>query len=234
MATYVMSDIHGAFGALKDMLGIIDFSERDMLYIIGDVVDRGPDGVEILRFVMDTENIKMILGNHEDMCLHFFEPDADEVLIRRWNRNGNYTTLTGFDRLTAEEKEAVLGFVRDLPSQVRVTVNGTDYILVYGFPGQTDHERVWNRPKIDDIPELKENEKLIIGHTPVCEYVCPGTDEDMYVYSRALTEKGDHFRILHAEGFTDIDCCVGYGMSAARLACLRLDDGREFYAEVNG
>lgn len=232
MATYVMSDVHGAFDALQEMLRVIQFSEKDTLYILGDVVDRGQKGVEILQFVMKTSGIQMILGNHEDMCMHFFEPDSDETVIRRWNRNGNYTTLAGFDKVSEEEKCAILGFIRSLPSEIRVTVNGICYILVHGFLGDNTHERVWNRPKLDVKPDIGETERIIIGHTPVCEYVCPGSDEDMYVYSRSLTERGDHFRILHVDGFTDIDCCVGYGMSAARLACLRLEDGMEFYVKV--
>lgn len=231
MATYVMSDVHGAYAALTEMLQCIQLSEDDVLYILGDVVDRGPQGVEILRLVMRTPNIRMILGNHEYMCCQFFGPDADETVIRRWNRNGNFTTLKGFDEVTPEEKQQILAFLRALPDEARVRVNGRDYILVHGFIGDNTHDRVWNRPKLEDQPPLEENESLIVGHTPVCEYVCPGSDEDMYVYSRSLTERGDHFRILHAKGFTDIDCCVGYGMSAARLACLRLDDGREFYVK---
>lgn len=232
MATYVMSDIHGAFDEFLQMLGLIDFKDEDTLYILGDVVDRGPKGVEILQYVMTKPNIRMILGNHEYMCMQFFKEDADRTVIRRWNRNGNFTTLAGFDRVTSDEKEKILSFIEGLPSEIRLSVNGTDYILVHGFLGDNTHDRVWNRPSIAEKPALSTRERVIIGHTPVCEYVCPGTDEDMYVYSRKLTESGDHFRIFHGEGFTDIDCCVGYGLSAARLACLRLEDGEEFYVKV--
>lgn len=232
MATYIMSDLHGAFDELNEMLELIQFSQEDTLYILGDVVDRGDNGIEILQKVMKTPNIKMILGNHEYMLLQFFEPDADEKIKRRWNRNGNFTTLNGLDKVTPEEKKDILDFIRSMPSEIRINVNGTDYILVHGFLGETTHDRVWNRPKIDVKPDLKENERIIIGHTPVCEYVCPGSDEDIYVYSRELTNRGDHFRILYTEGFIDIDCCVGYGLSAARLACLRLEDNKEFYVKV--
>ena len=233
MATYVMSDLHGSFDALQEMLKLIDFSDSDTVYILGDVVDRGPKPVELLRFAMKTPGIRMILGNHEDMCLHFFEPDADQTIIRRWNRNGNFFTLKGLDTLTDEEKEETMDFIRSLKPQEELDINGTHYILVHGFLGNSTHEIVWNRPKIDTVPDLPPNTRLIIGHTPVCEFVCPGSDEEMYVYSRKLTERGDHFRILHAEGFTDIDCCCGYGFSAARLACLRLDDGAEFYVKAD-
>ena len=148
MATYIMSDLHGAFDELNEMLELIQFSQEDTLYILGDVVDRGDNGIEILQMVMKTPNIKMILGNHEYMLLQFFEPDADEKIKRRWNRNGNFTTLNGLDKVTPEEKKDILDFIRSMPSEIRINVNGTDYILVHGFLGETTHDRVWNRPSL--------------------------------------------------------------------------------------
>lgn len=233
MATYVMSDLHGAYNPLLNMLEEINFCDEDTLYILGDVVDRGPDGIKIIQYIMGKENIKMILGNHEHMFIQYFEPDSTELIKRRWNRNGNITTLKGLDAISEEERKEVLDFLKALPDEQKVTINGITYILVHGFLGEDTFQKVWNRPKIDEKADIKENERIIIGHTPVCEYVCPGTDESMYVYSHNLTEKGEHFNILHAAGFTNVDCCIGYGFSAARLACLRLEDGAEFYVKVD-
>ena len=41
--TYVMSDIHGMSHLLEEMLEKIRFSAEDRLYILGDMIDRGPD-----------------------------------------------------------------------------------------------------------------------------------------------------------------------------------------------
>ena len=41
MATYVVSDLHGQYKLFKKGLKEIGFSEDDMLYVIGDVIDRG-------------------------------------------------------------------------------------------------------------------------------------------------------------------------------------------------
>ena len=43
-----MSDIHGEYGKYIQMLNKIGFSDSDTLYIIGDVIDRGADGIRIL------------------------------------------------------------------------------------------------------------------------------------------------------------------------------------------
>ena len=61
---YVMSDIHGCFDKYQAMLWEIDFSPRDTLYILGDVIDRGPDGIKILQDMNRRSNVFPILGNH--------------------------------------------------------------------------------------------------------------------------------------------------------------------------
>lgn len=62
---YCMSDIHGELDRFKAMLDLINFSSDDTLYIIGDVIDRHPGGVEFLKIIKDTPNMFMLLGNHE-------------------------------------------------------------------------------------------------------------------------------------------------------------------------
>ena len=44
--TYVMSDLHGCYDKYAQMLEKIGFGDGDTLYILGDVIDRGPDGIE--------------------------------------------------------------------------------------------------------------------------------------------------------------------------------------------
>ena len=56
---YCMSDIHGELDRFKAMLDLINFSSDDTLYIIGDVIDRHPGGVEILKIIKDTPNMFM-------------------------------------------------------------------------------------------------------------------------------------------------------------------------------
>ena len=66
---YVMSDIHGNAIRFNSIMEQIDLQPEDMLYVLGDVVDRYPDGIRILRMLMSMPNVKMILGNHEYMML---------------------------------------------------------------------------------------------------------------------------------------------------------------------
>lgn len=80
MSIYVTSDLHGyPIEKIQKKLSEIDFNENDHLYILGDCIDRGPDGLKILRWVMSQSNVTLLIGNHEAMLLdnHFlFEGDT--------------------------------------------------------------------------------------------------------------------------------------------------------------
>ena len=69
MATYVISDIHGEYGKFMELLDIIHFSDEDILYVLGDVVDRGKNPVKTLLKMMEMPNVIPIAGNHEQMML---------------------------------------------------------------------------------------------------------------------------------------------------------------------
>lgn len=62
--TYVMSDIHGCFREYCEMLEKLAFSDSDTLYIVGDVVDRGPQVAELLEDIMARDNVRLLAGNH--------------------------------------------------------------------------------------------------------------------------------------------------------------------------
>jgi len=60
---YVISDLHGMYGTYMDAISMLN--ENDVLYVLGDVIDRGPNGIKILQDIMHRDNVKMFLGNHE-------------------------------------------------------------------------------------------------------------------------------------------------------------------------
>lgn len=71
---YVISDIHGMYGSYMEV--IKKLSKEDKLYIIGDVIDRGDEGIKIIQDIMERQRktnngpqIIFLLGNHEVMFL---------------------------------------------------------------------------------------------------------------------------------------------------------------------
>ena len=67
MATYAIGDLQGCLTEFKSLLEKIDFnSKKDRLWLVGDVVNRGPDSLSTLKFLMDlSESVTMVLGNHD-------------------------------------------------------------------------------------------------------------------------------------------------------------------------
>ncbi|MFI3255937.1 MAG: symmetrical bis(5'-nucleosyl)-tetraphosphatase [Psittacicella sp.] len=67
MSTYIVGDIHGNFTKLKYLLEKINFNpEKDMLYSVGDIIARGEESLQVVRFLRSLgSSFDMVLGNHE-------------------------------------------------------------------------------------------------------------------------------------------------------------------------
>ncbi len=226
MAHYVMSDIHGEADRFHAMLEKVQFSPEDTLYILGDVVDRGQDGISLLKEIMEMPNAVMLLGNHEYMMLQYMSPSASETDIRRWNRNGNAPTLTKFLRLKVREQKEILHYLKMLPTHLKVTVDDRSFYFVHGFPGENVHDEVWGRPT-RSTPNPIPDHQLIIGHTPV-QYLIENEAEQI-LFEKELESREEHLHVAHTPGFIDIDCGCGHNMPIKTLACLRLEDMEEYY-----
>ena len=217
---YCMSDLHGEQDRFEQMLKLIGFSDADQLYIIGDVIDRGAEGVHILEQIMDTPNMTMILGNHEQMCLSTLGPHNEFGARELWRQNGGMATYRELVyRRTPRERNRVLRFLAGLPDHLELTVGDRTFHLVHGFPGPDHDTRIWGRVE-PDSKSPSPGTVCIVGHTPTV-FLTGKPDEDLSIW--------------HGDGILDIDCgCGNPKAEHRRLACLRLDDMAEFYVGGTG
>ncbi|OGO94453.1 MAG: bis(5'-nucleosyl)-tetraphosphatase (symmetrical) [Coxiella sp. RIFCSPHIGHO2_12_FULL_42_15] len=66
MATYIIGDLQGCYRELQDLLERINYNpDRDHLGFVGDLVNRGPESLTVLRFLKKLRHISMVLGNHD-------------------------------------------------------------------------------------------------------------------------------------------------------------------------
>lgn len=92
MATYFVSDIHGQYRALQEALQEVSFSPQrgDRLYVIGDLVDRGPQSREVLLELFALRDsfprqVTLLKGNHEQMLEDWLKRQGDAELYLRFN-----------------------------------------------------------------------------------------------------------------------------------------------------
>jgi hypothetical protein len=130
---YVVSDVHGHLADLRDQLGragLVDADDRwtggdTELWVLGDLVDRGPDGIGAVRLIRSLqqqapEQVHMLLGNHESLMLgyHLF-PDSRFAEI--WAINGG--RRSDQEALTEDE----VAWLRALPAMALVG----DHLLMH-------------------------------------------------------------------------------------------------------
>lgn len=67
MARYAVGDLQGCLPALQQLLSDISFKDdRDQLWLVGDLVNRGPDSLGTLRYLYPRrDNLRIVLGNHD-------------------------------------------------------------------------------------------------------------------------------------------------------------------------
>ncbi|MDP2751012.1 MAG: symmetrical bis(5'-nucleosyl)-tetraphosphatase [Rhodocyclaceae bacterium] len=106
MATYAIGDIQGCFGELKRLLEYIGFNEqRDRLWFVGDLVNRGPSSLEVLRFVRDLKEAAItVLGNHD---LHLI------MQAEGFGKTSREDTLAPI--LAAPDRDELMAWLRSQP-----------------------------------------------------------------------------------------------------------------------
>jgi bis(5'-nucleosyl)-tetraphosphatase (symmetrical) len=67
VARYAIGDIQGCMASLDRLLGLIDFRANvDQVWLVGDLVNRGPRSLDVLRWARDLGgHVTCVLGNHD-------------------------------------------------------------------------------------------------------------------------------------------------------------------------
>lgn len=169
MAIYCISDIHGYYDKFIEMLDLINFQETDHLYVLGDIIDRGPQSAEMLWFATKEapKNFHFLLGNHEDMMLaaanNYYDRDFIELrMYDSWSYNHGMETIDQirfFDKYYDGWERRILDWVDCLPFYYDIVVDGRRFILV--------HAALQSRPQWpDDCCDEGKNHYVEIAGAP--------------------------------------------------------------------
>lgn len=171
MATYVISDIHGYLSRMFDVLEQAHFDwDNDELYVLGDIIDRGPESAEALIWAMEEapRNVHFLLGNHEDMAhtaLKYIQDDLDVcdfLYLNPWSWNGGVHTLYDLkEERGSDFCHKAAKWIEELPLYYTLNVNGMKILLVHagictGSIRMSDDFIKDGRDEYVDIPSIGE------------------------------------------------------------------------------
>ena len=221
--TYVTAGIYGDWERYQRLLQRINLKETDVLYVLGDVMDYGEQGMEVLTDMSMRANVYPVAGERELRALRVLTaldgmlkdgsmPDPEFATeMTDWANDGGMPTLTGFRALDEDMREGILDYLAEFALYEEVEVKGKQFVLVHAgiadFDPDTDLEDYEPEDFFTPAPvgaSFFSDRALVVGHLP--------------------TDSG---KIEYEDGIVRIDCGV---MQGGSLAALCLDNGEEFYA----
>jgi bis(5'-nucleosyl)-tetraphosphatase (symmetrical) len=124
MARYAVGDLQGCLKPLQSLLQEVNFQpDRDELWLVGDLVNRGPDSLDTLRFLYSIRSsLRITLGNHD---LHTI------ALARGYTKRGRHPTLEAL--LAADDRDTLIDWLQSQCLVYRAPQG--DYIMSHaGIP----------------------------------------------------------------------------------------------------
>lgn len=199
---YAVSDLHGIpLSDLKHLLAQADFGDADTLFVLGDSIDRGKHGIDLLLWMMEQPNVFHLLGNHEAMLLSVYEILIAEItetslqqltadmlgILSTMLVNGAQPTLGALRKLVRqnpEQAELLYEYLQDMPLFDIVETENRTFLLTHAGLGNyaagkrlsayTAEELLWHRPERTEQYAFGEHVTVIFGHTPTSYYGHPG------------------------------------------------------------
>ena len=220
-----MSDLHGCYKKYIKMLERIKFSDNDTMYILGDIVDRGKDGIKILSDLMNRKNVVVLRGNHDFVAytllsaylykdMSEIKKNANDYLL--WLTDGGKPTYDSFKELSKDDQIRVLDYLKTFPVYDEIEVENNNFFLSHTVPPKEkmlDFESCKWQDFVLGEPEYDkcyfDDKYIVTGHIPT-GFI-------------SVSHKG---KIYIANNHIAIDCGAVFGNT---LGCICLDNFEEFY-----
>lgn len=232
---YAIGDVHGNVETLKALFAAIMLNQNDVVYMLGDYIDRGPSSKQVIDVIMklqeDGYNIVPLLGNHEDFML---QARIDRGIFSLWMNNGARQALNSYNKnWNADDWQTYIPhehwkWLEKLPQIVVLE----DYVLCHAslywsgkdpITDSSSEDLLWSRDTYYKA-DLLGGRSLINGHTPTTmkeievETSCLRTEAN-----RVIIDNGCFFKSNN-----QLKDLPGYGS----LCCLNLDT-KELYFQEN-
>ncbi|NND96273.1 MAG: serine/threonine protein phosphatase [Pirellulaceae bacterium] len=172
MKQYAIGDVHGCLNALQTLMELVGPSSDDLLVMLGDYVDRGPDSRGVLQWLIDRSsraNMVCLRGNHEIMML---DARRDLHYRRRWCQAGGGETWDSYEDATDDfESFAAIPdqhwqFLENLLPYYETETHVFIHAAAYGdvpMEEQPEYMLFWER--FGMITPREDGKTFVCGHT---------------------------------------------------------------------
>lgn len=230
--TYVIGDIHGNKEKYEQMLEKLNPKDTDAVFVLGDVIDIGDEGIAILQDMMYRANVYPVLGEHEYMAKKFLPLIAEKgssekaleslegeekELLTKWLTMKSEKTVADFLTLDEEGREAILDYLSEFTPYEELEEGGKVFVLSHAGINNFDADK-----PLEDYAE----EDFVFAST---DYNTPYFSDKYLVTAHTPTVTiGKEFagKVYSKKRHVAIDCGAAYG---GRLAAVCLSPLKVFY-----
>ena len=179
---WIIPDIHGCVKTVKALMeNLLRVTKYDVVYFLGDYIDRGPDAKGVIDYLMHLKeeeyDVHFLKGNHEDLCVTAYEADQKKKLFggkhkeqKVWEAVGAKETLTSFGvKYPREIPKIYIDWMNSCEPYIELE----EYILVHAGmnfkaenPFEDTYSMMWTRRFKVDF-DKSHGKKIIHGHIPV-------------------------------------------------------------------
>lgn len=213
----IIGDVHGHYDGLMTLLEALAPGQKDQVYFLGDLIDRGPKSAQVVEFVRQS-TYHCLRGNHEQLMLGaLLNGKVNPQMWTAWRYSGGEATVKSYVELGLLPNEH-LAWIKTLPlyldlGDVWLVHAGVDPTLP--LEEQTQEQFCWIRREFHNSTKPYFVNKLIItGHT--ITFTFPGIKPG---------------QIVKGEGWLDIDTGV-YHPKSGWLTALDLSYYRVYQVNV--
>ena len=128
MRNIIIGDVHGCLDELKELINKLDLVSTDHLFFIGDLIDKGPDSVGVVKYVYELSKLYttvLILGNHEEKFLRFLYNKANNKKAL-----AEMKTTPDFEILASTLLDDEIGFLKQ--SYYTYKIKEQNIVLLHG------------------------------------------------------------------------------------------------------
>jgi len=171
-SVWVIGDIHGYNKTFDALIKKLNINEKDIILCLGDLIDKGPGSLEVLKTVSKSNQIFSIRGNHEEMMRLSISPKHGRMM-KSWLKYGGQITLESFSKEETnqiEEARKWLSFIENLPTEIvlnKFRIVHAGYEDSGSLEDQNNQQKIWGRTIFQVKKILDNGRQIIVGHSPV-------------------------------------------------------------------